>query len=364
MASKPGPIVKALPVLRGRGTSANPANRFEKIEIEPDFEHVQGDDEYLERLARPQTTYLIDTSKTIIATNDSPDVAFSHSINPFRGCSHGCSYCYARPTHEYLGFSAGLDFETKVMVKLNAPALLRAELMARKYTPVRLAISGVTDCYQPAERKFQLTRQCLKVLAEFKNPVSVITKNHLITRDVDLLGEMAAWKGAVAIVSITTLDPDLTRVMEPQTSVPRRRLEAVRRLTEAGVPTGVMLAPMIPGLNDHEMPAILTAAAEAGARFAGYVPLRLPWTVAPIFEDWIQTHFPDRAGKVLGRVRDMRGGRLNDGNFGSRMHGQGVWAGQLKAMFMFARKQAGMEGAFPELSTDHFHRPGGQMAFW
>lgn len=250
------------------------------------------------------------------------------------------------------------------MVKRDAPAMLRAELMRPRYVPERIAMSGVTDCYQPAERRFGLTRQCLEVLAEFRNPVSVITKNHLITRDADVLSAMAAWGGAVAILSITTLDAGLTRIMEPRASVPARRLDAVRALTDAGVPVGVIVAPIIPGLNDHEVPAILEAAAEAGAVFATYVPLRLPGAVAPIFEQWLRTHLPDRADKVLNRQRDLRGGKLNDANFGSRLRGEGIWAEQWRALFASAKRRAGIDGMFPALSTANFRRPGEQLSLW
>jgi DNA repair photolyase len=356
----------AIPLpIHGRGTSDNPRNRFERLEVTADLEHVEHDDEYLDQLAHPQTQYYVDATKTIIATNDSPDVGFTHSINPYRGCSHGCIYCYARPTHEFLGFSAGLDFETKVMVKTNAAELLRRELSSPRYQPVTLSISGVTDCYQPAERSFQITRQCLQVLAEFRNPAGIITKNHLVTRDIDLLADLASHNAAVVMVSITTLDKDLTRVMEPRTSVPLKRLEAIRKLTAAGIPTGVMVAPVVPGLTDHEMPMILKAAYEAGARFAGYVPLRLPYAVAGLFENWLTDHFPDRKDKVLNRVRSLRGGKLNDANFNSRMRGEGQWAEQLKAMFTLARKSAGMTGDFPNLSTNAFRVVDRQqMSLW
>ncbi|CAN5406199.1 PA0069 family radical SAM protein [soil metagenome] len=356
---------KSLPIIQGRGVNSNPPNRFEKITIEPDFEHVEGDEEYFQSIARPTTDYLIDTSKTIIATNDSPDVGFTHSINPYRGCSHGCVYCYARPTHEWLGFSAGLDFETKIMVKRDAPQLLRQALSSAKYTPVSLSMSGVTDCYQPAERTFQITRACLEVLAEFQNPVAIITKNHLVTRDIDLLADLASIDAAVVLVSITTLDPDLSQRMEPRTSVPRRRLEAVRALTSAGIPTGVMVAPVIPGLTDHEMPAILEAAAESGARSAGFVPVRLPFAVAELFEAWLADHFPDRKDKVLNRIRSLRGGNLNDPNFVTRMRGEGLWADQLKSMFEMAKRRSGIADDLPSLSTGHFRHPKEQQqTFW
>ena len=353
-----------LPILKGRGTTANPKNRFERIHVEPDYEHFDGDEEFARSLESVPTEYFVDTSRSIIATNDSPDVGFTHSLNPYRGCSHGCCYCFARISHEYLGFSAGLDFETKIMVKPDAARLLREEMQSERYEPVQLMMSGVTDCYQPAERKFRITRQCLEVLAEFGNPVGIITKNHLVCRDIDLLASLAARGAAMVMISITTLDGDLARVMEPRTSTPRRRLDAIRELSAAGIPVGVMVAPMIPGLTDHEMPSILKAAADAGAMYAGYTPLRLALNIAGLFETWLENHFPDRKEKVLNRIRSMRGGKLNDPRFGSRMRGEGIWADQLKTMFDMGRKGAGMTGQFPVLSTAGFQRPGGQLSLW
>ncbi len=339
--------------IHGRGTPVNPANRFDPVEF-----HVDGDwlDLPEDERPAPTTQFLHDTSRTIIASNDSPDVGFTHSINPYRGCEHGCIYCYARPGHEYLGFSAGLDFETKIMVKTNAPGLLRKELASPKWVPQTLSMSGVTDCYQPVERRLRITRRCLEVLAEFRHPVAMITKNHLITRDADLLADLAKDNASLVMLSITTLDPEVARVMEPRTSSPRRRLDAIRTLTAAGIPVGVMVAPIIPGLTDHEAPAILNAAAAAGARWAGYTPVRLPWAIAGLFEDWLARHFPDRKDKVLNRIRSLRGGKLNDPNFGTRMQGQGVWADQLKAMFDLAKRKAGLTEKL-ELSPDHFRAP-------
>src|SRR5688572_31899331 len=267
-------------MLKGRGASYNPGTRFDKIELQPDGDYL---DEVGERPGI-KTEFYRDTTKTIINFNDSPDIGFSASLNPYRGCEHGCIYCFARPTHEYFGLSAGLDFETKIFVKEHAPELLRAEMMSPKWEVPVVSISGVTDCYQPIERKLEITRKCLQVLNEFKNPCGVITKNHLITRDVDVLAELSAQNLTIAILSITTLDKELQRVMEPRTSTPAMRLDAVEKLAKAGVRTGVMLAPIIPGLTDHEMPAILRAAADAGACFAGYVPVRLPFAVKEMFE--------------------------------------------------------------------------------
>ena len=338
-----------------RGAAQNPPNRFEKIHLEPDVEWNPEEDPL------PRTQFLKDTSKTIIAYNDSPDIGFEASVNPYRGCEHGCIYCYARPFHEYLGFSSGLDFETKIMVKENAPKLLREELSSPKWKPQVIAISGVTDCYQPVERKLKLTRGCLEVLAEFRNPVGIITKNFLVTRDIDLLSELAKYHAAVVHISLTTLDTELRKIMEPRTSPPAARLEAIRRLADAGVHVGVLMAPIIPGLTDHEVPAVLDAAAKAGAKSAGHVTLRLPHSVAPLFEQWLQTHFPDRKEKVLNRLRSMRGGKLYRAQFGSRMRGEGIFADQIDQLFEVARRKAGLAERGYELSAAHFRRPGGQQ---
>ena len=341
------------PGIVGRGAAANPKNRFEKIEVEADPAETAD-------VPRPETVYLRDHSRSIVATNNSPDIGFDASINPYRGCSHGCIYCYSRPTHEYLGLSAGLDFESKVLVKEDAPGLLRRQLASQRWEPKVLSMSGVTDPYQPVEKKLGITRGCLEVLAAFRNPVVVVTKNHLVTRDSDLLSELARYDAAAVAVSLTTLDDDLRRVMEPRTSRPVRRLAAIRKLSEAGVPVGVMTAPVIPGLNDHELPNLLSAAADAGATFAGYVPLRLPGAVAPLFEDWLERHFPDRKEKVLNRVRSMRGGRLNDPEFGSRMKGEGVYAEHVSRLFGLSCRRAGIErGRFPKLSAASFRKDDG-----
>ncbi|MFL5241362.1 MAG: PA0069 family radical SAM protein [Gemmataceae bacterium] len=338
--------------IHGRGAAANPPNRFDRLHYEPDPEAA-------DEGPGPATQFLRDSSRTIIAYNDSPDVGFDASINPYRGCEHGCIYCYARPTHEYLGFSAGLDFETKILVKEKAPELLRKELASKKWQPQVLGISGVTDPYQPVERRMRLTRRCLEVLAEFRNPVAVITKNHLVARDKDLLALLARHNAAVVFLSITTLDADLARKMEPRTSHPQGRLDAIRELTEAGIPTGVMTAPVIPGLTDHELPALLDAAAKAGARSAGYTMLRLPNAVSGLFESWLTQHFPERKDKVLGRIREIRGGRLNDPNFSSRMRGDGIFAQVTKELFALGCRNAGIVKRDLNLSTAAFRRPSG-----
>jgi DNA repair photolyase len=336
-----------------RGALGNPQNRFEKIHLEPD-EDWNPDEDVL-----PRTQFLEDHSQTAIAYNDSPDIGFNASLNPYRGCEHGCIYCYARPTHEFLGFSAGLDFESKIMVKLRLPELLRGELSSPKWQPQTIVMSGVTDCYQPVERKLELTRRCLEVLLEFRNPVALITKNHLVTRDLDLLSELAKHRCASVCLSVTTLDNDLRKVMEPRTSPPAARLAAIRKLAEAKVPVSVNVAPIIPGLTDHEMPKILQAAHDAGATSAGFTVVRLPYANASLFEQWLQTHFPDRKDKVLNRLRAMRDGKLYDAQWGKRFVGEGIFAEQIAQLFDVARRKAGFKDDFPEHSTAAFRRPGG-----
>lgn len=338
---------------RGRGAGGNPPNRFETLRLERDEDWNPEED------PSPKTQFLRDLSQSIISYNDSPDIPFNASINAYRGCEHGCSYCYARNTHEYLGFSAGLDFETKIMVKENAPELLRKELSSRKWKPQELAMSGVTDCYQPIERKLQLTRRCLAVLAEFRNPVSIITKNFLVTRDLDLLSELAAHQAVMVHLSINSLDSELARKLEPRAASPKLRLAAVEALAKAGIPVGVLVAPVIPALNDHEIPSVLSAAKAAGAGWAGTEILRLPLTVAPVFEQWLERTFPEKKEKVLGRIRAIRGGKLNDPRFGSRMRGEGIFAEQISQMFHIARRKVGIPEDGPELSTSAFRRPGG-----
>ncbi|HEV2207761.1 MAG TPA: PA0069 family radical SAM protein [Verrucomicrobiae bacterium] len=337
----------------GRGATANLPNRFESIRLERDQDWNPEDD------PAPKTQFLRDLSQTIITYNDSPDIPFDASLNVYRGCEHGCSYCYARNTHEYLGFSAGLDFESKIVVKERAPELLRAELSSRKWKPQVLAMSGVTDCYQPVERRLQLTRRCLAVLAEFRNPVSIITKNYLVTRDLDLLRELAAHRAVTVHLSINSLESELARRLEPRAASPRQRLAAIEALAGAGIPTGVLVAPVIPAVNDHEIPAVLAAAKAAGAGWAGTEILRLPLTVAPVFEQWLEKNLPERKAKVLDRIRAIRGGKLNDPRFGSRMRGEGVFADQLSQLFEVARRKVGLAEDGPELSTAAFRRPEG-----
>ncbi len=343
---------------QGRGTPGNPAGRFERLQVEFDGDAM---DDLLaadpdEGPPRPETRFYRDHARSIISRNDSPDLGFNASLNPYRGCEHGCAYCYARPYHEYLGFSAGLDFETRIMVKEDAPELLRKELSAPSWKPERLACSGVTDGYQPIEKRLKITRGCLEVLRDFRNPVTIITKNHLVTRDCDLLGELARHQAASVYVSVTTLDASLARKLEPRASAPAFRLQAIRDLASAGIPVGVSVAPVIPGLNEHEIPSILEAAKDHGASFAACTLLRLPHGVSDLFLAWMRSHYPERRQTVENRIRAMRGGRLNDSEFGDRMRGTGVEAAALQALFAVARRRAGLSGRHPELSVESFRR--------
>jgi len=353
------------PAIHGRGASWSPANRFEKLHVDlGDVDVVQVDPADGEEKPRRETQFFRDGTRTIIARNNSPDVGFETSVNPYRGCEHGCIYCFARPTHEYLGLSAGLDFESKIMVKTDAPKLLEAELSSVKWEPQVLVMSGVTDPYQPIERKLLITRGCLEVLAKFRNPVAIITKNRLVTRDIDLLRELAVHNAAAVNVSVTSLDPNVQRVLEPRTSSPAARLETVAALRAAGIPVGVMVAPIIPGLTDHEVPKILEACARAGAQFAGYTIVRLPWAIAPLFEHWLDEHFPDRKEKILGRIRNIRGGeRLNDSRWKSRIVGEGIFAEQIASLFEVSCRRAGI-GSRPQLSTAAFRRSHEQLALF
>ena len=348
---------REFPTARGRGSRIDPPNRFGGTYHELDLEQVEGDEEFLESLRHRATEYLPDRSRTIVAENDSTDVGFRYSINPYRGCLHGCSYCFARPTHEYLGFNAGLDFESKIMVKEDAPELFRAFLGNPKWAPEPIAMSGVTDCYQPAERHYRLTRRCLEVAIEAKQPMTLITKNALVVRDLDVLAPMAGEALVHVNLSITTLDPALARSMEPRTSTPAARLRAAKALTDAGVPVRVLIAPVIPGLNDSEIPAILEASKAAGAASAGFTLLRLPLTVGPVFVEWLEREQPGRAKKVLDRLREARGGRLNDPNFGSRMMGSGERPDQVAGLFRLFRKRHGLDGGLPPLDSSKFRPP-------
>jgi DNA repair photolyase len=338
------------------GSHIDPPNRFEKVHREADFEHLEWDQEYLVGLEKRKIEYLADASKSIVTQNSSPDIPFRYSVNPYRGCAHGCAYCYARNTHEYLGFNAGLDFETKIVVKHNAAELFREFLAAESWKPEPITFSGVTDCYQPAEREFRLTRQCLAVALECRQPVTIITKNALVVRDLDLLQPLAEAGLVHVFLSITTLDGDLARTMEPRTSIPAARLRAVKTLAQASVPTGVMTAPVIPGLNDSEIPSLLAAAHEAGAKSAGYVLLRLPLTVEPVFREWLARTQPLKADRVEQRIRHSRHGKLSSSTWGERLRGEGEIADQIGQMFRLFSQRFGFD-RLPPLDCSQFRPP-------
>lgn len=313
--------------LKGRGSAWQLAHRFEHRAREH-FDDGWGslDQVAQEKTLPPETQIVEEQARSILSSNQSPDISFERSINPYRGCEHGCIYCFARPTHSYLNLSPGLDFETRIIAKMNAADCLRAELARPGYQPRSLVIGTATDAYQPVERRLGLTRAVIEVLAECRHPFSVVSKSAGIERDLDLIAPMAA-QGLVSVyLSITTLDPQLARLLEPRAAAPHRRLRALRSLAEAGVPVGVSVSPLIPFLNEPELERVLEAAAEAGARSAFSIPLRLPWEVNPLFQDWLQQHYPERAARVMARLREMRGGRDNDARFGTRMTGEGLWA--------------------------------------
>lgn len=342
---------------KGRGAAVQPANPYLSVHCEADLEHVVDDDDYLAALGRPPTEYFSDESQSIVAENDSPDVGFRYSVNPYRGCAHGCSYCYARPGHEYLGLSAGLDFETKVFVKFRAAELLRAFLARPSWRPELIAFSGVTDCYQPAEREFKITRSCVAVAAECRQPIGIITKNALVTRDLDLLADLAAHNAVRVCLSITTLDAKLARAMEPRTSPPEARLRAIRELSAAGVPAALMIGPVIPGLNDSEIPAIMKAAREAGARGANYVLLKLPTTVRDVFQEWLRRSYPYKVARVESAIRSTRAGRLSDSQFGRRQRGAGNVAEMIADTFRVWHTKLGFSDVQEPLNCEAFRPP-------
>ena len=350
-------LMRLLPsTTKGRGATFNPPNRFEELHLEP-MEHDSSfvDEEEVRKIP---TKFFVDDSKTVLAKNDSPDLGFGYSLNPYRGCEHGCIYCYARPSHEYLGFSSGIDFETRIMVKLDAPKLLAGAFASATWKPQVVALSGNTDCYQPIERKLELTRQCLRVFLDFRNPVSIITKNALVQRDLDILKEMGKLNTVSVTVSVTTLNNQLARMMEPRTSSPVKRLEAMKLLAKNGIRTGVLVAPVIPGLTDEEIPSILKAAASSGAQYAGYTLLRLPYAIKDLFQDWLKRTIPERAQKVLSRIRDVRGGKLNDSTFGKRMKGEGHIAESIRQLFQASHRKHFGESPKFRLACRHFRRPG------
>lgn len=343
----------AEPLHNGRGALSNATSRYD------DEKRIRTNDgwDIEDELPPLRTTLTRDATRTIIARNSSPDVPFDRSINPYRGCEHGCIYCFARPTHAYLGLSPGLDFETRILFKPEAAALLTAELASPKYRCDVVAMGTNTDPYQPIERDLKITRQILRVLSDFNNPVGIVTKNHLITRDIDILGDMARRNLAEVFLSVTTLDRDLARTMEPRASAPHRRLDAIRELAAAGIPVGVMTAPMIPGLNDHEMESILDAAAAAGATRAGYTALRLPLEIKELFEEWLRANRPDRAERVLSLIRQIRGGELYKAEFGTRMKGEGPIAQLLSRRFAAAVKRLDLNRVRYRLDTMRFAVP-------
>jgi DNA repair photolyase len=350
---------------KGRGAGSNESGRFETEKRVP-FDDGWGSSE--EEPARLATTLSVDATRTIIARNDSPDIGFDRSINPYRGCEHGCIYCYARPSHAYLGLSPGLDFETRIFYKPDAAALLRDELRKKGYVCRPMTLGSNTDPYQPAERKLGITRSILEVLREFHHPVTIVTKGALIQRDIDILSDMAKEKLAVVTLSVTTLDRDLARIMEPRAATPERRIETIAALSKAGVPTGVLSAPMIPALNDREMEAILARAREAGASVAGYTLLRLPLELKALFKEWLETHEPKKASHVLSLVAQCHGGKIYDSAWSKRMVGGGPYAEMLAARFDRACRKLGYSPrATHMLDTSRFHPPaqkGDQLALF
>lgn len=345
------------PTIRGRGAVENPTGRFEKLDLGTDAETYnalcEAGLEDGEKQVRTQV--FRDTSKTVVSTNDSPDVYMDATVNPYRGCEHGCIYCYARPGHEYLGLSAGLDFESKIFAKPETALLLKEKLASPSWEPKTVTFSGVTDCYQPVERQMKITRGCMEVLRDFRNPTAIITKNQLVTRDIDIFQDMAAYDCICVMMSVTTLDSSVSRKMEPRASQPTLRLKAIETLAKSGIPVGIMIGPVVPGLTDHEIPSILKAVADAGAQTAGYTMVRLPYGVKDLFQTWAHENYPDRADRILNKIREMRDGKLNDPEFGTRMRGTGIHADQIAAMFAMYRKKYNLTRRV-QLSTAHFRR--------
>jgi DNA repair photolyase len=348
---------------KGRGAVSNLQGRYE-LQLREYFDDGWPQDEAPdgEPGSAPawKTQVTEEHAKSILTRNASPDIPFNVSLNPYRGCEHGCIYCFARPTHSYLGLSPGLDFESKIFAKINAPELLRRELAKPSYVPEPIALGVNTDAYQPCERELRLTRRVLEVLHECRHPVGLITKSSLIERDIDLLAAMAANRQAAAAVTITTLDPAIARTLEPRAAAPARRLRTIRTLTEAGIPVSVSIAPVIPFVTEPDLERVLEAAADAGAVSASYIVLRLPWEVSPLFRQWLQAHFPERAQRVMNRVNDMRGGKDYDAGFGKRMHGEGLWAELIAQRFEKAADRFGLgkrAGRFKGLDVSQFRRP-------
>ena len=356
MLPKLPPIVPA--PCKGRGTTWELPHRF-STELKDDFDDGWGtlEQEVTADRVAPATQIIEEPSRSILSSNDSPDIGFDLSINPYRGCEHGCIYCYARPTHSYLNLSPGIDFETRIVAKVNAAERLREAFSRKGYQPKMLNLGSVTDAYQPVERRLRITRAVVEVLAEHRHAFSVITKSALVERDLDLIAPMASERLAAVYVSITTLDSELARVMEPRAASPQRRLRCIETLAHGGVPVGVSVSPVIPFLNEPELERILEAAAAAGASRAFSVVLRLPWEVSPLFQRWLEQHFPERAARVMARVREMRGGRDNDARFGSRMTGRGVWAQLLRQRLDKACARLGLNRERIELDLTRFEPP-------
>ena len=359
--AKPATLVFA--PLKGRGTAWAIEHRFNS-ETREDLDDGWGTLEQAakEELLAPETTVIEQRVKSILSSNDSPDIGFDLTVNPYRGCEHGCIYCFARPTHSYLNLSPGLDFETRLIAKVNAAERLRQALASPSYEPKMLNIGAATDAYQPIERRLRITRSVIEVLSEHRHAFSMVTKSSGIERDLDLVAPMAAQRLAAVYVSITTLDPELARIMEPRAAAPHRRLRTVKALADAGVPVGVSVSPVIPFINEPELERILEAACEAGARHAFSIVLRLPWEVNPLFQEWLDTHFPERAERVRARLREMRGGRDNDPRFGSRLKGEGIWADLLRQRFRKACERLGLNRDRIELDLSQFRRPVGRAA--
>ncbi|HYG44363.1 MAG TPA: PA0069 family radical SAM protein [Bordetella sp.] len=368
--------------LRGRGAVTNVRHRFQQTDRAPADDgwastHAPADAladstdsawpasaaaspaGYIPIAAEPalKTTVRPEQARKLLSRNDSPDIPFDVAVNPYRGCEHGCVYCYARPTHAYLGYSPGLDFETRLVAKANAVDVLRAELARPGYRVSPINIGSATDVYQPIERQWQLTRGVLDLLLQTGHPATLVTKNALVERDLDLLQPLAERRLITVYVSITTLDTDMARTLEPRASAPWRRIQAVRTLANAGVPVGVLVAPIIPFINDESLEHILQESRQAGACYASYTVLRLPWEVKAVFEEWLQTHYPDRAQRVLHRIEDLRSGRRNDSNFGTRMRGSGLWADLLRQRFNLAVRKLGLNTTRPQLATHLFQAP-------
>lgn len=374
--AQPSWMQPSLKARKGRGAVSNLQGRYEVLtrediddgwlphhmETSAGVDASAAADTEADNIPALKTQVIEERAKSILNRNQSPDVPFSVSLNPYRGCEHGCIYCFARPTHSYLGLSPGLDFESKIFAKINAPELLRNELARKSYVPEPIALGVNTDAYQPCERGLQLTRRVLEVLHACEHPVALITKSSLIERDIDLLAEMASRRQAAVAVTLTTLDHAVARTLEPRAAAPARRLRTIRTLTDAGIPVGVSIAPVIPFVTEPDLERVMAAAAEAGVINASYVVLRLPWEVSPLFRQWLEAHFPDRAQRVMNRVRDMRGGKDYDATFGKRMHGEGIWADLIRQRFEKAVMRLGIgmrSGRFKALDTSRFRPPSG-----